>query len=80
MKLQYGGGESKEATAVGDCIPVMGTEHGRGYGAMEAAETEMLPGACAKGSGIKPVTGPVRIVQGCRASRPPHSLTLPDIQ
>lgn len=70
MELQYGGGESKEATAVGDCIPVMGTEHGRGYGAMEAAETEMLPGACAKGSGIKPVTGPVGIWVLFKAAEP----------
>lgn len=39
-------------------------------GPLQAAETEMLPGACAKGSGIKPVTRPAGICVLFKAVEP----------
>lgn len=61
MKFQYGRVTSKEATAVRDCILVMGAEHGRGHEGPGGSRAEMLPAACAKGSGIKPVARPVGV-------------------
>lgn len=47
---------------------------------LEAAETEMLPGACSKGSRLKPVTRPVEIWVLFMATEPlAPFLTLPDI-
>lgn len=83
MKLQYGREKSKEATAEWDCMVVMGTEHGRGYGAPAGSRDRDASRSMRQrqwNQACDQTSRDLCIVQGRRASRPPHTLTLPDIQ